>query len=93
VLEDQQAQHDFGRSSQPASAAALGMPLCQRFVHCRHDVLVRQHLISMPHPVFAQIAHLLGDQSVTEAELYSPHLNHVAASHVVDAAPDAAAHD
>jgi hypothetical protein len=69
------------------------MPPRQRFVHRCDNLLVRQNLIGVLHPVFAQIAHLLGDQSVTEAELRSSHLNHVAASRAVDAAPDAAAHD
>src|SRR6266581_3148388 len=38
VLEDQQAQDYFGRSSQPAAVAASGVPLGQRFVYRRHDL-------------------------------------------------------
>ena len=76
VLEDQQAQHHLGRNAQPTAAAALGMALAQGVVHGRHDLLIRQHLIGVPHPVFAQIAHLFGDQSVAEAALGAPHLNH-----------------
>ena len=93
VLEDQQAQDNFGRSPEPAAAAALAMPLRQVFVYCRHDLLVRQNLVGVRHPVFPQIAHFLGDQSVAEAQLCPPHLNHVGAPPVFGAAPDAGAHD
>ena len=76
VLEDQQAKHHFGRSTRPAAAAALGMPLHQRFVHGSYDLFVRQHLIGVCHPAFAEIAHFLSNQSIAEAELSASHLNH-----------------
>jgi hypothetical protein len=47
----------------------------------------------MLHPVFAKITHFLGNQSIAEAELYPPHLNHVAAPRAFDAALDAGVHD
>jgi hypothetical protein len=93
VLEDQQAQDNFRRSSQPTAAAALGMPQRQGFVYCRHDLLVRQDLIGVVHPLFPQITHFLGDQPIAEVELCPPHFNHVDASRAVGAAADAAAHD
>ena len=40
VLEDQKTQHHFGRSAQPATGAALGMPLRQRFINCRYDLFI-----------------------------------------------------
>ena len=52
--------------------------LAEGLVHGRYHLLIRQHLIGVPHPVFAQIAHLFGDQAVAEAALCTPHLNHVA---------------
>jgi hypothetical protein len=76
VLEDQQAQHHFGRSARPAAATALGMPFHQCFVHGGYYLLVRQRLIGVCHPAFAQIAHFLSDQSIAEAELRPSHLNH-----------------
>jgi len=69
------------------------MPPRQRLVNCRHDLLVRQHLIGVRHPLFAKIAHFLGDQPIAEAELCSPHLNHAVAPRAFDAALAAAAHD
>ena len=76
VLENQEPQHHLGRRRQPASAAALGMPLRQRFVYGCHDVLILEHFISVLHPVFAKIVHLVGDQAVAKAQLHAPHLNH-----------------
>ena len=93
VLEDQQAQHHFGRSARPATAAALGMSLHQRFVHGSHDLFVRQHLIGVCHPAFAEIAHFLSDQSITEAELRASHLNHGSSPRALPRfSPDAANH-
>lgn len=69
LLEDQQAQHHFSRSTRPAAATALGMPLRQRFVHGSYDLFVRQHLIGVCHPAFAEVAHFLSNQSIAEAEL------------------------
>ena len=54
------------------------MALAEGLVHGRCHLLICQHLIGVPHPVFAQIAHLFGDQPVAEAALCTPHLNHVA---------------
>jgi hypothetical protein len=65
------------------------MPLQQRFVYCRHDLLVRQDLIGVLHPVFPQIAHFIDNQPIAEAELCPPHL--IVAPPVCGAAPDAAA--
>ena len=93
VLEDQQAQHHLRRRTQSAAAAALGMALAEGLVHGRYHLLIRQHLIGVPHPVFAQIAHLFGDQAVAEAALCTPHLNHVACAGTSTAAPGAAVHD
>ncbi|MCK1541911.1 hypothetical protein IVB12_07980 [Bradyrhizobium sp. 179] len=62
-------------------------------MHRGHDLLVRQHLIGVLHPLFAKITHLLGDQPIAKAELRPPHLNHLAAPRAFDAALDVAAHD
>jgi hypothetical protein len=43
------------------------MPPRQRFVHRSYDLFIRQHPVGMSHPVFAKIAHFLGDQPVAEA--------------------------
>ena len=86
VLEDQQAQHHFGRSALSAAAATLGMPLRQSVVDGRHQLFVLKHLVGVDHPILAQITHLLGDQSVAEAELRAPHFNHGSSSGVFDAA-------
>ena len=94
VLEDQQAQHHLRRRTQSAAAAALGMALAEGLVHGRYHLLICQHLIGVPHPVFAQIAHLFGDQAVAEAALCTPHLNHVAcAGTLTPRHPGAAVHD
>ena len=93
VLEDQQPQHHLGRCASPAAAAALGMPSRQSLVHRRDNVLVREHRVGVLHPVFTKIAHFLGDQSVAEAELRPPHLNHAASSAAsMRPVPDAADH-
>jgi hypothetical protein len=76
VLEDQQAQHHLGRRAQPTATATLGMPPRQRFVHRSYDLFIRQHPVGVCHPLFAEIAHFLSDQSIAEAELSASHLNH-----------------
>ena len=43
-------------------------------------MFVRQHLIGVCHPAFAEIAHFLSDQSIAEAELRASHLNHNSSS-------------
>ena len=94
VLEDQQPQYHLGRRTSPAAATALGMPFRQSLVHGRDDVLVREHRVGVLHPIFTKIADLLGDQSVAEAELRPPHLNHAASSAAsMRSVPDAANHD
>ena len=55
------------------------MALRQRFVYRRDDRIIRQQLIDVTHPCFAQIAHLLGDQAIAKAELRAAHLDHAAA--------------
>jgi hypothetical protein len=80
VLEGQQPQHHVGWRTPSAAATAFGMPFRQRLVHDHDNVLVRQYLIGVLHPVFAKIADLLRDQPVPEAKLPSPHLNHAASS-------------
>ena len=93
VLEDQQAQHNLRRHAQPAAAAALRMAPGQRLVHRRDDALVAQHPVGMLHPSFAKVAHLLGNQTVAEAELRSAHLNHAAFPRVCASAQAAEAPD
>ena len=77
-IEDQQSQHHVGRRATATATTALGMSFCQGLVHDRDNLLVRKHRIGVLHPVFTQIAHLLGNQSVAEAELGSTHVNHAA---------------
>jgi hypothetical protein len=94
VLEHQQTQHHLGRNTAPAAGAALRMPLGQGLVYRRHDFLVRQYLIGVFHPVFVQILHFVGDQSVTEGALRPPRLNHGSSSRVLASPhPAAVAHD
>jgi len=62
------------------------MPPRQSFVHGCDNVLVREHRVGVLHPVFAKIAHFLGDQSVAEAELRPAHLNHGCFLRAFDAA-------
>jgi hypothetical protein len=81
VFEDQESQHCLGRHTAPAAATAVGMPLRQGFVYRRDDLFVGQHLVGVTHPVFMEIAHLTSNQSITEAELSAPHLNHASSSH------------
>jgi hypothetical protein len=64
------------------------MALAEGLVHGRYHLLICQHLIGVPHPVFAQIAHLFGDQAVAEAALCTPHLNHVACGGKLQARTD-----
>jgi hypothetical protein len=94
VLEHQQTQHHLGRSAASAAGAALGMPLGQGLVDGRHDFLVRQYLIGVFHPVFVQILHFVGDQTVTKGALRPPRLNHGFSSRVsASSHPAAVAHD
>jgi hypothetical protein len=78
VLEDQQSQHHVGRGTATPPATALRMTFRQCLVHGCDNLLIRQHFVGMCHPVFAKIAHFLGNQAVAETELSPPHLNHAA---------------
>ena len=69
------------------------MALAEGFVHGRHQRFIRQHLIGMRHPVFAQIVDLSSDQAVAEAALRAPHLNHAFYSETLPPHPGAAGHD
>jgi hypothetical protein len=95
VLENQQAQNHFGRGALAAAAAALRTPPRQSLEHRRHQLFIGQNLISVRHPVFAQIAHFRGDQAVAEAQLRPPHLNHGSGSGAETGRrrPDATVHD
>jgi hypothetical protein len=76
VLENQQAQNHIGRRAQPTASAAFGMSPPQRFVNRRDDRLIVEQPIGVVHPSLAQIRHFVGDQSVAEAALRPPPLNH-----------------
>jgi hypothetical protein len=47
------------------------MAFRQSLVHRRDNLVIRQQRIGVLHPVFAKIAHLPGNQPITEAELCS----------------------
>jgi predicted phage-related endonuclease len=72
-----QVQHNMWVTPRPR-LRLLGCPFRQRLIHGRNDALIRQHRISVLHPVFAKIAHFLSNQPLAEVELRSPHLNHAA---------------
>ena len=76
VLENEQAQHHLGRRAQPTATAALRMSPPQRFVNRRDDGFIVEQPIGVVHPSLAQVLHFVGDQSVAEAALGPPHLNH-----------------
>ena len=82
MFENEQAQDHFGWGPQPAMTAALGMSFGERLVNRRHNLFISQNLIGVGHPFFAKVAHLFGDQTLTEAELEAPHLNHGVSSGV-----------
>jgi hypothetical protein len=62
------------------------MPFRQCLIHGCNNGFIRQHRIGVLHPVFAKIAHFLGNQPVAEAELPPSHLNHDAFLTAFDAA-------
>ena len=76
VLENEQAQHHIGRRAQPTATAALRMSPPQRFVNRRDDGFIVEQPIGVVHPALAQVLHFVGDQSVAEAALGPPPLNH-----------------
>jgi hypothetical protein len=75
MLENEQTEDHFGRRRRPAATAALGTSLGERFVKRRHDLFIPPNLIGVGHPFFAKVAHLFGNQTLTEAQLRAPHLN------------------
>jgi hypothetical protein len=52
------------------------MPTRQGAVHRRHQMIVRQHPIGVPHPRFAEVGDLCGDQPVAKASLPAAMLDH-----------------
>jgi transposase len=72
-----------GKREAKTRFAALGMSFGERLVNRRHDLFIPQNLIGVGHPFFAKVAHLFGDQTLTEAELGAPHLNHGVSSGVL----------
>src|SRR5207248_10437115 len=76
MLENQQACYHLGREALPATTAALGTSLSQSLVDDGQEVFICQNLVGMPHPIFPQIVHLGGDQSIAEGQLFAPHPNH-----------------
>ncbi len=94
MLEDQETQDHLGRRTSATATAALGMAPPKRFVNRRNDGFVIQQSVGVVHPALAQILHFPGDQSVAEAQLSSPHLNHGALSAFsLPPHPDAAVRD
>ena len=89
MLEHQKAEDHLGRCTMPTAAATLWMSPCQRFVNRRHHSLVIKQPIGMLHPELAQIFDFLGNQSVAEAALGPPHLNHDAYSPIAPSFPPA----
>jgi len=67
------------------------MSFGERLVNRRHDLFIPENLIGVGHPFFAKVAHLFGDQTLTEAQLRAPHLNHgVSSVASIRTGPDAA---
>ncbi len=77
VLEDQQPDHDVHRGALAATSAAVGPPRCQSCVGHVQQQRILEHAVDVAHPVFPEIAHLLGDEAVAEAELAPTQLDHV----------------
>ena len=91
MLENEQTEDHFGRRRRPAATAALGMSFGERLVNRRHDLFIPQNFIGVGHPFFAKVAHLFGDETLAEAQLGAPHLNHGVSSGVsIRTHPDAA---
>ena len=92
VLEHQQPQHDIGRGSKAAAAAALRVSPGEGLVHRRNDLRVFQHPIGLSHPGFVPVADLGRDQPIAETALRPPPLNHPSGSAACRHPRDAAAH-
>jgi hypothetical protein len=76
MLQHQKAQNHLGRRAGTAVRRALRMPPRQGAVHRRHQMIVRQHPIGVPHPRFAEVGDLCGDQPVAKASLPAAMLDH-----------------
>jgi hypothetical protein len=63
IFEDEQAQDP----RRPAATAVFGMSFGERLLNRRHNFFIFQNLIGVA--FFAKVAHLFGDQTLTEAEL------------------------
>ena len=68
VLQNQQAQHDFGGGAFAATRTASRPAACQGLKHRLHQLPVRQHLVDLASILPTQIADLLGDQSPVHVE-------------------------
>lgn len=77
VLQDQQANHDIHRGAAPSARAAVCPSARQRFVRSIQQHRIVQHGVDVPHPVFPQLAHFLGDEAVAEVELATAELDHL----------------
>jgi hypothetical protein len=69
VHEDEQAQHHFGRIAPPTTCAAQVTAGGQSVIDCCQDLLIRQHLVGMDHPVLVETFDFLGDQSVPRSRV------------------------
>jgi hypothetical protein len=45
-------------------------------VRGRYDLLVREHLVDVDHPLFVEAINFVSDQFVAEVELCAPCINH-----------------
>jgi hypothetical protein len=61
-----QSQNYFGRSAEPAPRTALGTTLGQGFVDGGKQLLIVQHVVGWPNPVFPQVADFLGNEALGE---------------------------
>jgi hypothetical protein len=76
MCEQQQAQYDLRRNPESPARAALAMPLAQSFENSRHQLLIIEKCIGVRHPIFAQLRHFLGNQTLAKAELLATEFNH-----------------
>jgi hypothetical protein len=75
-VQSPEPQHSFRRRGTASAGAALGTTLCQSLIYGRDQLLVFQHLVSLFHPLFAQIAYLFRKEAFAEVELLPALLNH-----------------
>src|SRR5215467_2611329 len=66
MLENEQADDDFGGKAAPTACAAQGTTLGESLIGGHHDRIICQHRISVNHPVLVEAVDLLGDQPVPE---------------------------